>query len=103
MKGKAWFVFEPRRTDDLAFGLCEGKWMEFEVVKTICLDKIDYENFSTDLLADRQFIEDNIALCEKPGDCLLVTNRRHTEEILVIPWHGCFVRYAALRPPVQLL
>ena len=103
MKERAWFVFEPRRTEDLAFGHCEGKWMDYEVVKTVCLSKIDYENFSTDLLADRQFIEDNIALCQNPGDCLLVTDRKHTEEILVMPWRERFVRYAALRPSVQLL
>lgn len=103
MKERAWFVFEPRRTEDLAFGHCEGKWMDYEVVKTVCLSKIDYENFSTDLLADRQFIEDNIALCQNPGDCLLVTDRKHTEEILVMPWHERHVRYAALRPLIKLL
>lgn len=103
MKGRAWFVFEPRRTEDLAFGCCKGKWMEYEIVKTICLSKIDYENFSTDLLADRQFIEDSIALCRNTGDCLLVTDRKQTEEILVMPWHERFVRYAALRPLIKLL
>jgi hypothetical protein len=100
MNGKAWFVFEPRRVDDLSIENRSGKWMEYEVVKTICLSKIDYENFSTDLLADRQFIEDSISLCRKKEDCLLVTGPTLTEEMLIIPWNGCYVRYAALRPAV---
>lgn len=102
MREKAWFVFEPRRVEDLALGRCKGKWIEYNVVKTLCLNKVDYKNFSTDLLADRQFIEDNAALCQKPGDCLLITTRRHTGEILVIPWHSCYIRYAALRLPIQI-
>lgn len=103
MKGKAWFVFEPRRVDDLSIENRSGKWMEYKVVKTICLSKIDYENFSSDLLADRQFIEDVISSCRNKGDCLLVTGPRPAKELLIIPWHGCYVRYAALRPVVQLI
>ena len=103
MDGKAWFVFEPRRINDLAFGSQTGKWMKYHVVKTICLSRIDFENFATDLLADRQFIEDNISLCVEKGDCLLVTDRQRTSELLIIPWHGCFVRYAALRPKIFLV
>ena len=103
MDGKAWFVFEPRRIDDLAFGGQAGKWMEYHVVKTICLSQIDFENFATDLLADRQFIEDNIGLCVKRDDCLLVTDRQRSSELLVIPWRGCFVRYAALRLKIFLV
>lgn len=103
MKEKALFFFEPRRIDDLAPGNPGGKWMEYRIVKTIYLNKIDYENFTTDLLADRQFIEDNHGLCVENGDCLLITNRTHTRELLVIPWNECFVRYAALLPTIALL
>lgn len=65
MNGKAWFVYEPRRLGDLSIENHSGKWMEYKVVKTIHLHAIDYENFTSDLVADRQFIEDNIGLCQK--------------------------------------
>ena len=103
MKERALFFLEPRRIDDLAPGNPGGKWMEYRIIKTFCLNNIDFENFTTDLLADRQFIEDNIGLCVAKGDCFLITNRDHTGELLVIPWNGCFVRYAALRPTVTLV
>lgn len=103
MKEKALFFFEPRRIDDLSPGNPGGKWMEFHIVKTICLSKIDYENFTTDLLADRQFIEDNIGLCVEQNDCFLVSDRKHSGELLVIPWNSYFVRYAALKPVVHLI
>ena len=74
--------------------------MEYEIVKTICLSKIDYENFTTDLLADREFIEDNINLCQHSGDCFLIAGPDRARELLIIPWHGRFVRYAALRSAV---
>ena len=66
-------------------------------VKTIKLSTIDYENFITDMLADRQFIEDNAELCGK-GEvwrCLLVQKRGRRDGILVLPEGGCFVGYAA--------
>lgn len=103
MKTKAFFVFRPRTVADLHIGNPDGRMMEYRIVKTICLRKIDYENFTTDLLADRQFIEDNASLCTAKGDCLLVKARGMNAELLVIPWKGCIVRYAALRPLIQLL
>ena len=103
MKERALFFFEPRRIDDLAPGNPGGKWMEYRIVKTICLSKIDFENFTNDLLADRQFIEDNIGLCVEKGDCFLITNRNHNGELLVIPWHKSFVRYVALQTAITLV
>lgn len=103
MKERAYFVFRPRTVSDLSIGNKDGKWREYRIVKSICLNRIDYENFATDLLADRQFIEDNAALCAAPGDCLLVSSKQQREELLVIPWHSSFVRFAALRPTIRLL
>ena len=103
MKEKAWFVFRPRTADDLTLNNPAGKWQEYRIVKTICLDVINYENFATDLLADRQFIEDHSVLCAEPGNCLLITGKRQEPELLIIPWQGCFVRYAALRPVVKFV
>lgn len=48
-------------------------------------------------------IEGNAALCIAPGDCLLVSGKQPGEELLITPWHGCFVHYAALRPAIRLL
>ena len=101
MKEKAYFIFRPRTVADLSLKKPTGKWLEYRIVKTICLNGIDYENFATDLLADRQFIDDHFALCIEPGDCLLVTGKHREAELLVIPWQGCFVRYAALRPAAR--
>ncbi len=103
MKEKAYFVFRPRIVADLSLKNPGGKWLEYRIVKTICLTGIDYENFATDLLANRQFIEDHFTLCTEPGDCLLITGKRRESELLVIPWQKCFVRYAALRPAVRLV
>lgn len=103
MKEKAWFAFRPRTAADLTLKKRAGKWMEYRIVKTICLNGIDYENFTTDLLADRQFIEDHFALCVEPGDCLLITGKRQEPGLLIIPWQKCYVRYAALRTVVRLV
>ena len=103
MKEKAYFIFRPRTTADLTLKNPAGKWMEYRIMKTICLDAIDYKNFATDLLVDRQFIEDHFALCSEPCDCLLITGKHREVELLVIPWHGCFVRYAVLRPTARLV
>ena len=69
----------------------------YEIVKTIKLSGIDYENFITDMVADRQFIEDNAALCSR-GEvwhCLLVQQRGHMDGVLVMPKDDCFVGWAA--------
>ena len=54
-KGTAYFVEHPSTIYDLRVPhlLCLEK--EYDIVKTIQLSWIDYENFCFDLLADRQF------------------------------------------------
>lgn len=103
MRERAYFVFRPRTISDLSIENPTGKWREYRIVKTVMLSQMDFENFATDMLADRQFIEDSVPLCSQPGDCLLVTNRRRQPEVLIFPWRGCFVRLAALRPAIRLL
>ena len=85
--GRAFFVVLPRRIEDLMCPHPVEMEREYEVIKTIRLAKIDYENFITDLVADRQFLEDNAELCSK-GEiirCLKITRRRSSESILVVP------------------
>ena len=58
ISGKAYFVSDPRRIEDLTVLHLVEKERPFEVVKIVKLAKIDYENFITDMVADRQFIEE---------------------------------------------
>ena len=95
--GNAYFVRSPRRIEDLQELHLVEKERPFEIVKTVKLVKIDYENFITDMLADRQFIENHAVLCSKGAvwRCLLVQQRGHTDGVLVMPEAGCFVGWAA--------
>ena len=77
--------------------------MEYRVVAQIRLNKTDYENFCEDLLADRQFIEDNCSLCLKAGDCLLVSQKERSDGLLIVPYQDCFVRLAAKLPTIQIV
>ena len=71
---------------------------EYQIVKTIELGRIDYENFVTDMLADRQFIEDDAASCSRGEvwQCLLIRQCGTGDGVLVVPENGCFVGWAAL-------
>ena len=95
--GYAYFVENPRRLEELIYPHPIEHEHEYEVIKTIRLPKIDYENFVTDMLADRQFLEDNAVLCSQ-GDvmrCLRITRRGSDESILVVP-DRAWVELAAL-------
>ena len=95
--GFAYFVESPRRIEDLIVPHPIERERLFEIVKSVRLAKIDYENFVTDMIADRQFIEDNATLCSQ-GEawrCILVQQRGSTDGILVMPLDGCYVGWAA--------
>lgn len=99
--GNAFFVKHPRTIEDL----CQPHRLEEErpyiVDKVICLAKIDYDNFASDMVADRQFLEDNAL---SGGDnsnaihCLLIKHRKRNDGILVVS-KGAWVAYAALYSP----
>lgn len=95
--GYAFFVKRPRVLQDVMRPHLTEQKYPFEVIKTVKLGIIDYENFITDMLADRQFIEDYAGLCElgKVWKCLLVQRRGSSDGILIIPEGGCYVGYAA--------
>ena len=96
-KGAAYFVEHPSTIYDLRVPhlLCLEK--EYDIVKTIQLTCIDYENFCFDLLADRQFLSDNAHLCSDFPlfRCLYVKANGHTDGILVIPDNQAYVKLAA--------
>ena len=95
--GFAYFVESPRIIEDLLAPHPIELETQYEIVNTVKLAKIDYENFITDMIADRQFIEDYAALCSQ-GEvwrCLLVKQRGRSDGVLVIPIDGCYVGWAA--------
>ena len=95
--GYAYFVEKPRVVEDLVRPHPIEQERAFEIAKVIQLGAIDFENFTTDMVADRQFIEDNAERCVK-GEvwkCLLVQRRGRCDGVLVMPEEGCYVGYAA--------
>ena len=95
--GCAYFVERPRRIEDLMVPHLIELERPYRIVTEIQLPAIDYENFITDMLADRQFIEDHAALCSKGAvwRCILVQQRGRTDGVLVIPEDGRYVGWAA--------
>ena len=93
----AYFVESPRTISDLMQPHPIEQEQVYEIVKTIKLSKIDYENFITDMVADIQFIEDSATLCSKDEiwRCILVQQGGRTDGVLVMPEDGCFVGWAA--------
>ena len=98
--GSVCFIRHPRTISDLMQPRLHKHEWEYQIVKTIELGKMDYENFITDMLADRQFIEDSAALCSQSEvwKCLLVRQRGCREGVLVMPENRCFVGWAAHFP-----
>jgi hypothetical protein len=98
--GSAYFVERPRRLEELTVPHPFEKERPYRVVKEIVLSAIDYENFITDMIADRQFIEDYSSLCKtgKVWGCLFVRRRGRTGGVLVMPEEVCYVGWAAYRP-----
>lgn len=93
----AFFIEYPRTIEDLMVPHPVEKERPFEIVTTVRLAKIDYENFITDMIADRQFIEDNAALCSQ-GEvwrCIFVQQRGRSDGVLVMPADICHVAWAA--------
>ena len=102
--GRAYFVERPRRLEDLQRPHLIERERPYSIVAAVQLPQIDYENFITDMLADRKFIEDYGKRC-RAGDvwgCLLVQQRGRTDGVLVLPEQGCFVSWAAYVPEVNI-
>ena len=98
--GYAYFLENPRILEDLIVPHPVEMERQYKVVKTIRLTKIDYENFITDMIADRQFIEENAALCSKGTvwNCIFVQQRGREDGVLVLPIDQSFVGWAAYLP-----
>ena len=55
-KNTAYFVRMARRVEDLSVPHLLNAEKAYEIVKIVELEEMDYENFTTDLLADREFL-----------------------------------------------
>ena len=95
--GYAYFVERPRRIEDLMVPHPLEKERLYRIVTEIRLPAIDYENFISDMLADREFIEDHGRRCKKGEvwDCLLVRRKGQPDGVLVMPEAERFVGRAA--------
>lgn len=97
-RGFAFFVRRPRRIEEL---ICPHPFeaeREYEVVKTVVLQKIDFENFITDMLADRPFLSENAVLCDSAEEiirCLKISCRGMPDAVLVAP-NAAWVEMAAI-------
>lgn len=101
--GYAFFVRRPAVLTDLQKPHLLENEQAYTIVKTISLGLIDYGNFITDMLADRQFIEAYAGLCEEGESwkCLYVHARGAHDGVLVMPERGCFVKWAAYFPGAE--
>ena len=98
MKGTAYFVKNPSKLSNLVKPHRVEDEVSYEIVRTIYLPQIDYENFATDLTVDRAFIEENTHLCsihDGVWKCLLVQQENSKTGILVMPEDRCWVGFAA--------
>ena len=96
MEQTACFLRRPRRIEELRAEE-SGRRHPYRIVKTVCLVGMDYENFVTDLLADRAFLE-GIPGCGEDGTvlCCLRVSCPDREDILVVPDGTGHVALAAL-------
>ena len=93
----AYFIHRPRRLSDLLVPHLTSAERSYEIIATVELPKIDYENFCEDLLADRSFLEGYScpSLPAKPLQCVLLKKNGQPDGILVTVYNRCFVKYAA--------
>ena len=99
-QGFAYFAEGPRTISDLRMPHTKEQELPYEIVNQVELAAIDFENFITDMKADRQFIEDNAPLCScgETWKCILVRKRGGAGGILVMPKADRFVGWATIFP-----
>lgn len=100
----AYFIKYPRVIDDLKKPHLINQERPYEIVEQLVLAEIDYENFITDMRADRRFIEDAAEFCAE-GDvikCLYVRRRNKAGGILVVPENKSYVKWAAYLTEIPL-
>lgn len=98
--GTAFFVDDPRSWEDLLRPHLIEQEKPFEIARTITLKCIDFENFITDMLVSRDYLEDPDGRCSRAQvwRCFFVHQRGHTEGVLVVPDREGFADWAAWLP-----
>ena len=96
MEQTACFLRRSRRIEELRAEE-NGQRRPYRIVSSLHLGGMDYENFVTDLLADRAFLED-VPGCGEDGKvlCCLRVSCPDREDILVVPDGTGHVALAAL-------
>lgn len=96
MRNTAYFITRPRIIEDLYAIHRADQEEPFEIVKEVTLSKIDYENFVTDMLADRAFLDGFDVEGVSPKQCVLVRQRgKDAGAVLVVPTKDGHVSAAA--------
>lgn len=98
MRGTAYFISRPRQLKDLVRPHKIEDEVPYEIEKTICLSRIDYENFATDMTVERVCMEQYAHLCGIQNGlwkCLLIQQKNADTGILVMPEDQCWIGYAA--------
>ena len=95
MEQRAYFVYRPRRIYDLCVPHLPEQELAFEITAVKTPSKLDYENFSEDLLADRSFLDGILPAHSTIKQCILITRRNAADGILVEPDGRGFVLRAA--------
>lgn len=95
---QAVFISRPRVLSDLMIYSTQNKEKPFTVVKRIFLNQMDFENLTSDLLVERDYIDYYADLCkdQKEGtDCLLITPWYDNTGLLIIPGDNGYIKQAA--------
>jgi N-methylhydantoinase A/oxoprolinase/acetone carboxylase beta subunit len=97
----AYFKKNPRRIEELSGPRPIEAAVEYKIEKSVLLSKTDFENFVTDMLIERGFLEKNAGLCAVGPDgvwhCLEIRRESDKDAILVMLSSGGRVAYAALK------
>ena len=96
--GSAFFVFSPRKEDELNQPFPLEQMQPYRIIGRITLNGMDYENFVTDMLVEREYLEPFEELCHTGAvyECVLVCQQWYEKQgILVIPDSGGYIKCAA--------
>jgi len=93
----AYFIKNPRNAEQLRAPRLVSDAVPYEEVKTVTLGKIDYDNFASDRLVSRDFLEnaENCGVIDGVYRCLLI-QCGGKPDLLVVPDKDGYVEYAAI-------
>lgn len=95
---QAVFINRPRVLSDLMIYSTHLEEKPYTVVKRIFLNQIDFENLTSDLLVERDYIDYYSNLCSNQPEnnkCLLITPWYDNTGLLVIPGDNGHIKQAA--------